>query len=73
MYAKTIISELGVESHRKLIKPLSEMGSKAWRGSIGIAGGPKFIVAGILFKVAVDVRIRDRFMYGGMLGTDQPF
>lgn len=45
-------------------------------GGLGVAGGEKFLVQGILFKYAVDVVIgytndgRKRWMYGGLDGPD---
>ena len=56
-YAKIIISELCMHDAQKTIKPAS-VG--------GIAGGTKYLVQGILFKVAMDVQVaKGVWMYGG--------
>lgn len=57
IYAKIIISEWGLEDNEKTIKPAS-VG--------GIAGGRKYIVQGILFKIALDTQVYGQtWMYGG--------
>jgi hypothetical protein len=72
-YAKIIISELTVPAKDKLIKPLnssvvrteidelgeSEDDSKQWKGAVGLAGGEKYIVQNILFKLCLDFRLKE--------------
>lgn len=59
MYGRVILSELHLPPSQKTIKPVS-IG--------GVAGGEKFLIKSILFKLARDVAIpsrKDLWMYGG--------
>ena len=60
-YAAIIISELNMPSRQRTIRESSEIG--------GVAGGKKFVAAGILFKFGADPVVgsgaNERHLYGG--------
>eukprot|EP01125_Pyxidicula_operculata_P007329 TRINITY_DN2496_c0_g1_i1.p1 TRINITY_DN2496_c0_g1~~TRINITY_DN2496_c0_g1_i1.p1 ORF type:complete len:2166 (+),score=385.55 TRINITY_DN2496_c0_g1_i1:51-6548(+) len=57
LFGKIIISEAYLPDEMKTLKPL-QMG--------GVAGGEKYIVQGILFKFALDVKLSNtKWVYGG--------
>ncbi len=60
-YGKIIVEEYAVPSPLKTIKPVS-LG--------GVAGGEKFIVQGILFKLAKDKNIGNNWLYGNDHAND---
>ena len=66
-YAKIIVSEQALPDAAKTIPPIQHMG--------GVAGGQKFLVQNILFKFALDVRIKSKWhslwMYGGADASDE--
>ena len=66
VYGRIIISERCLPAQQKSIKPVALGGQ---------AGGSKFIVQGILFKYALDVKIgegskREKWLYGGKRRDD---
>lgn len=66
VYGRIIISERCLPAEKKSIKPVALGGQ---------AGGSKFMVQGILFKYALDVRIggnkrREKWLYGGKRRDD---
>eukprot|EP01129_Flabellula_baltica_P001758 TRINITY_DN1167_c0_g3_i1.p1 TRINITY_DN1167_c0_g3~~TRINITY_DN1167_c0_g3_i1.p1 ORF type:complete len:1479 (-),score=312.24 TRINITY_DN1167_c0_g3_i1:5-4441(-) len=61
-FGRIIISEKFVPYHRKTIKS-SSIG--------GVAGGEKYIVSGIFFKFAHDVKIGNWWIYGGDKCSDE--
>ena len=65
-YGRTIISEYFLPFDQQTIKPV-DLG--------GVAGGRKYLVRGILFKLAKDVKLfnSDRYMYGSIHGPNDEF
>ena len=64
LYSQIIITEMALAHDQKTVRPV-DIG--------GVAGGSKYIVDGILFKVACDVQIQANpplFMYGGKVRRD---
>lgn len=66
-YGRTIISELFLPESERTIKP-ADIG--------GVAGGKKYLVRGILFKLAKDAPINSnatKFLYGSDIGPNDEF
>lgn len=61
-YGKIIISELSLPPEKKTVKPVD---------AGGIAGGMKYIAAGIFFKFAVDTKSNGSYLYGGDVPYDE--
>lgn len=56
-YGRTIITELSLPTNKRTIPHKNRIG--------GVMGGRKFIVNGILFKLAIDPKVRGGHMFGG--------
>ena len=60
-YGKIIITEYHLPDDKKTIPPEKSLG--------GVAGGEKYLCAGIFFKFALDIDLgNDKWMYGGKHG-----
>eukprot|EP01124_Arcella_intermedia_P015509 TRINITY_DN2200_c0_g1_i4.p1 TRINITY_DN2200_c0_g1~~TRINITY_DN2200_c0_g1_i4.p1 ORF type:complete len:997 (+),score=227.71 TRINITY_DN2200_c0_g1_i4:124-3114(+) len=67
-YARTIISERGLQDSDKTIKPKSNNSTPnpSTNPSYGTLGGPKFLINGIMFKYCDDVQVdRGTYILGG--------
>ena len=57
LYSRVILSELGLADAEKTVKPTSRYG--------GLAGGAKYVVRGIFFKLVKDPKVgHGRYIYG---------
>lgn len=58
MYGRTIVREKDLPDAEKTVRPLDSVG--------GVAGGRKYLVDGILFKLCSDTKVKPKiFLYGG--------